>query len=1567
MASRVNTRFVAFLAVGLMLLGGGVMVAAYFALSKSGADYVAIGDKHMQEANYEKAFEYYGKAVYKKRTNAEWIDKWIKAMEKTTPSPQQKYADRYMREYLPALKAYADALPEDVAAQRRQLDEWYARMRMNPPSTAEEAAGIIVATEEAMKRFPEGSGAARELLRYRAFANIFKLAFLPSDQANALIEPILSDLTAAMEANPADERVVVERAAILMRLAEQKMAAGERGAGEELEGRAKSVLDTYLKAHPGTPGALWAMMKIELVQGARSSTTPTKRQLYEDKHPLFEQMMQALRAQPDGALDVFVLEGFCDEARRSDLIGNVGVLELLYDLQAKNPGNMVVPLIIGQYESLSLHFEKAADAYQKVIDAPQLPLSFDGFALAGRRLTAYKNQLVAKLSYRDFVLDKIQSGNPQAIAGVDAASAEQSLKDAEEIRAKLAEFAGESNVMLKFVDAKLAYAKGDWRPAGTLIDEYNQATFNRDLSAVMLQGEIMERLSNVGAARTAYQSVLSRDPVNLNALLRLSMLEESQQNYAAAAQVLEQAQKLIPNVDYINERLSRLRELQAGSEKSPDKVTDRIVRATMSAQDAVAGLYPDYKRAASILAAEIKFQLELLPGQPAGTNQDVIVLFPMLVQVLSMDGRREEALRVAEDGLLRSPTHPKLKMFRDALKVDDPKQAMLELIEAEEKATPFQKHIQRCLVHIQFKEMDKADEELAAAEKLDPDQAVVTEIRFRRALMREELDIPELRALAERAAQQNVDNVGGLLYKALLEAAEGHIDDAITTLEAAVEKDRTSVEAWRQLGGMRLRRGLPEKAAAAYTTALTIRPQDVESIKGFMRAKQAMGQVDEAVRFARANEKYGVGDMDFVDLWLSLESAASAGDPRAVIAQRRTLAKRFAENPPGNPAIVVRNNVALIRLLISSRQLEEAEKMIGELRASSDDAAYVEMDIRLQVARDNIPESVKIFNTWVVTLPPEKHTEVPYLALSQIYREYGKYNAAIGALRDGRSHAPPESVACEAQLGDLHFALRQWAPAVEAYNEALAKEQKIVPADDAARREQEQLRLQLNAQVIESLVRLERYDEADRVIRGLGAAADGSARVLLLKADILAGKGDFAEAERSYDAAIAADRNDPIGYIKRAEFLARDEKHLRDAQEDLAQALKLNPKHLGARQALANIYLRNKESDKAVEVLREGLLADPENDQLRLDLIGLYLRLNRDRDAIGVVDDVLRQRQEDPLWLFRGREVMYQLKRYNDAAVYAQRLWERKKDAEAALAYVDAAMRMERPDYGKVVQVLGTPELKTDTDLRLLLARARVQLRRDRASEATVDLSKALGMVDQANREEAGLFMSGMSVVYPDPKMRVQALTALRPREGYRAWMAFFFSNLKSAVPETSAEGMAELRAIAESNALVTLRKEAYAVMGGRLRNEGKSEEAMRVWMEGLKLDPADAQLNNNVAYILCEDLGRPNDALEYGERAVRSVANDASIQDTIGVIYMKVGQRDKADAALRRALSLSRRVEESVPVLVHLAQLRLEDSKMDEGCAMLRRARDLLREEPEVSAQYLPKIEALEKKHSCQ
>jgi tetratricopeptide (TPR) repeat protein len=1575
MASRVNTRFVAFLAVGLMLLGGGVMVAAYFALAKSGADYAAMGDKFANDGNWEKAYEFYGKAVFKKRTNADWVDKWISAMEKTTPTPRQAYIDRYTRDYVLALKAYADALPTDAKAQRRFLDEMFARIRLTGDASEEAWKPLIDAANDAMKRFPEGDASAQELRRYRGLGSIARLPFAAQEQREALVRTASEDLDAAATANPKDEIVAVERGTLRMYRAESMRSAGDTKGADALEQEAQQALQKFLAENPGSSSAMWALLRIELLQGSRASTKPTRAQLYMDKHAGFERVFDAVKAQPAGTVDLLVLAAMCDESRRSELIGFAGVLDLLYSLQAKNPGVTSLSMLIGRYESMSRHYDKAVAAFQKVIEAPDAPLSYEGLALFGRRAEAYKQQIIAKLDARAEIREAVESGNPQALAGVDPAAAEKFLAEAKEIRNKLGAYVGESDSLLLYLDARLLYAAGDIRDAAQKIDDYNRKRINPDPQGLLLQAEVTEKLGEIGAARTAYRAILDRNPENVDVLWRLSVLEEGQRNFPVAIELLREAKRLMPNVDFVNVRLSRLEQVQEGLSQGSTTVKDRVVRAALDAENALTGLAPDYKRAAQVLRAEIDFQTHQAPGTDPQTSQDVITLYPMLVQVLVMDDNRVEALAVTNAGLARAPTNERLKALQKVLQIEDPLEAMLVSIEQNDTLTPFKKRLARYVAFTQAKKEPEAAAELAEAEKLEPRSPAVTEAKFRAAMVRADglmragkpeeakpfLEIGK--ALAAEVAQQQPDSADALFYRAQIEITEGHLDEAGATLEAALEKDRTNAGAWSQLGSLRLKMGKNEAAAKAFQNALAIRPQDTVAIKGYMQAASAMGQNDEALRKARESEKYAVTDMEFVDLWLRLEAAVS-GDPRTVIEKRRTLARRFAERPPTDPRIAIMNNAELIDLLIQANQFDEARQLIDQYRQAKDDPAYVQADIRWHVARDDIRGAVDIFNKYVTSLPADQHNERPYIVFAQILQEHQRYAVAKQSLVDGAKHEAADSILCEAQLGDLHFGLREWAPAIDAYEAALTKDRKItVPPEQAAA--QAAQRVAINAKIVEALVRLERFADADARIKALGPAADSNPVLLLLRADILNGTGKVTEAERAYDAAIAAAKNDPLGYIKRAEFLARDEKHLRDAQQDLEQALKLNPRHLGARQALANIHLRSNETDQAIAVLRDGIVADPDNDQLRLDLIGLHLRLNQGPQAIAVVEEALSRRPEDPSWLFRGREVMYALKRYNDAVGYALRLWNRRKDVEAALTYSDAAMRVDRPDFKQVMDIFATPELKADTNLRLLMARARVQLRRDRTNEALADLRKAMGMINPDLPEQAGLFMSGMTSVYPNPKDRFQAMTSLRPAEGYKTYMALYYAILKSSFPESQAEGIADLRALATSKADPTLRKQAYGVIGGRLRQTGDKEGAVKVWQEGLQLDTDDADLNNNIAYSMTEDFGKAAEALPFAERSVRTNPNNASALDTLGVVYLRLKQLDKAEDALRRSLVASRGSDESAAIMIHLAEVRFERGAKDEACTLLRRARTFLAENPD--EQYEAKAKELEAKIGCQ
>lgn len=1528
MASRVNTRFVTFLAIGLMLLGGGAMVAVYFALKKSGADYAALGDKNMADGHFEKAAEFYSKAVYRERTNAKWIEKWLEAMGKTTPTPRIAYLDKYSKEYVPALKGYADALPEDVDAQKRFLDEQFQRMRMTSGGSVEPWNDFIVEVEESMKRFATPDGPVRELRRYRAFANIIKIPFVTAEKRAEMIGPIEEDLTAAVAANPADDEAVAELANIKMVAAGAARDANDNARADHLEQEAQDLLAASLKDHGPSSRVLWRRLQIDFLKAARDAqvrnVSMSRAQLYDDKNPQFVELIDAIKAEPKEKIDVLQLSQICSEAARSKLIGNAGVLDLLYTLEAKDPALINLKILIGRFENLSQHYDKAVAAYQRVIDAPDLPLSFDGWILYDQRAEAYRQQIMAKLTEREVIQKKIE--DLKEAAGVRPEDAERLLSEAKDLRRKLAEYVGESDRQLLYVDARIAYAEKNYDAARINLDRYNERSSDQDVGAMLLFGSIMADLRNTGSARSAFQKVLARDPDNTQALLRLADLEQGEQNFAAAVSCLEDLKKLYPTSSEIEERYNRVKQLQLAKEGG--NVTDKVVVATNTAFQMIKGLNPDYAGAAVVLKKALD-----------DTNE--LTLYPILARVLQADGQIDAATAVVNEGLVKAPGNPTLTRLLEILKIKDPLEASLKAIDQDESSTPLQKHIWRQLAYTQFKKTDEAKKELDEAAKLEPENPVVLELKLQEAVQGKDMD--EARRIADTAARTNADHVGGLTFKAQIEIAEKRYPDAIASLEAALEKDRNNVPIWRQLGALRMETQKPEAAATAFDRALAIRPGDIPSMKGYMRAKIRLGQSDEALQFARKNQDVGVQDMEFVDMWLALEAATAGGDRSKALDARQQLAKRFPDNE--------RNNVALVLLLLDAQRYSDARSMIDKLRGSSDSPAYVELDIRWHIAQNDLRSAIDTFNRWVTTLPPEKNNEDPYIALAQIFIDYGKYDAAILSLDDGgRKHQNPKTMGADRKLGEVQFLTRRYKQAIETFDRVLA----VDPNDPDFR---------INGQIVEAYVRMNRFADAKKRIDALGPAIESNGHMLLLKGEILAGFGQMDEAARTYDAAVAAAKNDPIAYIKRAEFLGRDPARLGDAEQDLKQALALSPRNLGARRLLTDLHMRRNEPDKAVAVLREGVSIDPDNDALRLDLVGLYLRLKQNPEAIALVEDALRRRTEDPSWLFRGREVMYALNRFDDAAGYAWRLWEKRKDVDAALAYLDAAFKMQKTDFVKAMQVLQTPSLNTPKDVRLLFARARLQLKRQRNQEASDDLTAALALIDQSNRVQAQGFMSGMGLIYDNPKDRLSALTGLRPKDGYKAWMAFFFANLKSSFPESTDEGVSELRALGESGSDLFLRKQAYVVVGSIFRAQKKYDEAVRWWKDGLKLDPADPELNNNVAYCLAEDIKKPDEALPFAEKAATSMPNNPSIQDTLGTIYMLLGTLDKAEDALELALSLVQAPEESSAVLLHLAQLRILQNKNDDAKNLLRRAEELLKTDQRLSDQYTPLLNELKGK----
>ena len=102
----------------------------------------------------------------------------------------------------------------------------------------------------------------------------------------------------------------------------------------------------------------------------------------------------------------------------------------------------------------------------------------------------------------------------------------------------------------------------------------------------------------------------------------------------------------------------------------------------------------------------------------------------------------------------------------------------------------------------------------------------------------------------------------------------------------------------------------------------------------------------------------------------------------------------------------------------------------------------------------------------------------------------------------------------------------------------------------------------------------------------------------------------------------------------------------------------------------------------------------------------------------------------------------------------------------------------------------------------------------------------------------------------------------------------------------------------------------------------GDPEAAIKVYEEGVTLQPMDASLHNNFAYLLARSERRLPEALKHARRATRlDPSQNRFYKDTIGWVLFKMGKQKKALALVRASLQqIENRSQTSfAEVLYHL------------------------------------------------
>ncbi|GIW74094.1 MAG: hypothetical protein KatS3mg103_0616 [Phycisphaerales bacterium] len=303
------------------------------------------------------------------------------------------------------------------------------------------------------------------------------------------------------------------------------------------------------------------------------------------------------------------------------------VLEASRKALADRPGDLAkLDFFEGVFASDAGMYERAIEAFERVMAAPQVPVSLDGIVL-----TQLKGQAV--LRRVESAIDLAERADPDQ----RQALMERVARYREEVNRTWPE----GTPALLLIDARIAYLKGDLPEAQRLAVAYQRESGGQDPQANFLLSAIYMDRNQPGEALRELERFLELNPNVPMAWAQLSALRERLGDRSGAMEAIERAAQMAPDDPDIARRYEMMRYVTR--QAMPD---DPVTRALIEAQqltDTTGGVSPKYDQAEALLAGVLN-----------GGREDPR-LYNALATIQTMQGKHDQALATIDRGLARYP------------------------------------------------------------------------------------------------------------------------------------------------------------------------------------------------------------------------------------------------------------------------------------------------------------------------------------------------------------------------------------------------------------------------------------------------------------------------------------------------------------------------------------------------------------------------------------------------------------------------------------------------------------------------------------------------------------------------------------------------------------------------------------------------------------------------------------------------------------------------------------------------------------------------------------------------
>lgn len=563
------------------------------------------------------------------------------------------------------------------------------------------------------------------------------------------------------------------------------------------------------------------------------------------------------------------------------------------------------------------------------------------------------------------------------------------------------------------------------------------------------------------------------------------------------------------------------------------------------------------------------------------------------------------------------------------------------------------------------------------------------------------------------------------------------------------------------------------------------------------------------------------------------------------------------------------------------------------------------------------------------------------------YFDKGKYDAAVVELRN--------AIQIDSQYADAHYEMAQCDLKIGLFPQAYQELNRTVTLKPQYWKAQTDLG--------NLLLAAGKRDEAGQKAKLVLASEPNNADALALLANVEASESHpdqaLADMTKSLTIAPTAPR-----YLNRA-LIEEHAQQLAEAEQDYRKAIALDPKSTQALLTLEAFYARQgRFADAEAQALRAVGLT-PKDPLPRAALVKLYLAEGEKDKAEQAAKDAKQATQGNPEGYRMLGEFYLSTSQMDEAvAEYASLHNDHPKDLAVGNAYTD--LLISRKDLSTASKVNTQTLQASPGDVEAIILKGRIQTLQGRVNDAVLTLQSALKT--QPDNPALHYFLG---VAYNEAGKQDLAegewrkTLQLRPQavEAQEALAALELSRRDFASLSTSAEALIKLlpasavgyvyRAVAEQSqgnpkaaegdlnkAIEVAPKNplGYTTLGELETAQKRFPEAEREFQRALQVDPNSiTAVRDLVREYLAES--RPADALAYIRSQLAKAPDNVNYNLLLGELL--AGQKDYpgAEAALSKAVGLTKDDRGMAAELTLLAQAQTAQGANDRAIATYQRA----------------------------